>query len=70
MFGAPSGAVTSLGKSFTEFAGVSPILPLNGGSGCGKTVRAASCADAAEIASTLTNVVMARSLYLRIEASL
>src|SRR5262245_3311683 len=37
MFGAPSGAVTSFGKSLTDSEGRRPIFPRNGGSGRGKT---------------------------------
>ena len=44
-FGAPSGAETPFGKSFTESLGRSPIFPWNGWSGIGRIVRLspASC---------------------------
>jgi hypothetical protein len=38
-FGAPSGGLTSAGKSFTESAGVRPALPLKEGCGIGSEVR-------------------------------
>ena len=46
--GAPLGAVTSAGKSLTDSLIVRPILPLNGGSGRGRT----SCAEALNAITT------------------
>src|SRR6185437_1075528 len=56
MFGAPSGALTSFGKSLTESSTVRPMCPLKGCSGRGNTscVRAGSAKN--ELIAVLTLV--------------
>src|SRR5262249_16394723 len=44
--GAPAGASTPFGKSGVESLTVRPILPLNGGSGMGRTLPPAAAPDA------------------------